>query len=273
MIRSAHRVLALVAVLALVLTGAWGLRLQAARQASTLQAAGSIDPTILGAFRWRSIGPPRGGRSIAISGVRGRPKEGYFGADGRRAMEDDRRRRDLGARHRWPDSQLVGGCRGGLRDQSRRRLHRHGRIVHPRRHHAGRRRLQVHRRRQDVDARRLPGRPRCISKIRIHPTNPDIVFVAAFGRIRRCRATSAASSRARTAAGRGAGLCSATTRLARSILRLTGETRTWSSPRSGRPTGTNTRCRAADRAAVSSSPPTAARPGRRSPATRDCRPA
>jgi photosystem II stability/assembly factor-like uncharacterized protein len=42
----------------------------------------SIDSTILKALRWRSLGPDHGGRSIAISGVKGRPKEGYFGATG-----------------------------------------------------------------------------------------------------------------------------------------------------------------------------------------------
>ena len=42
----------------------------------------SIDPEILNGLAWRSIGPLRGGRSIAISGVKGRPREGYFGATG-----------------------------------------------------------------------------------------------------------------------------------------------------------------------------------------------
>jgi photosystem II stability/assembly factor-like uncharacterized protein len=41
-----------------------------------------IDSSIARNLRWRSIGPDRGGRSIAISGVKGRPKEGYFGATG-----------------------------------------------------------------------------------------------------------------------------------------------------------------------------------------------
>src|SRR5204862_2249645 len=45
-------------------------------------ADGSIDAAIASAFRWRSIGPDRGGRSIAVSGVKGRPKEAYFGAVG-----------------------------------------------------------------------------------------------------------------------------------------------------------------------------------------------
>jgi photosystem II stability/assembly factor-like uncharacterized protein len=44
------------------------------------QAATPADPLSL--LSWRSIGPDRGGRSIAVSGVKGRPKEAYFGAVG-----------------------------------------------------------------------------------------------------------------------------------------------------------------------------------------------
>ena len=42
----------------------------------------AIDPVLLNAYRWRSIGPDRGGRSIAVAGVKGRPREAYFGAVG-----------------------------------------------------------------------------------------------------------------------------------------------------------------------------------------------
>ncbi|HTR77347.1 MAG TPA: glycosyl hydrolase, partial [Gemmatimonadaceae bacterium] len=41
-----------------------------------------VDTAILNRYEWRSIGPARGGRSIAVSGVKGRPQEGYFGATG-----------------------------------------------------------------------------------------------------------------------------------------------------------------------------------------------
>lgn len=44
--------------------------------------AGAIDPALYQSLRWRSIGPQRGGRSIAVSGVRGRRLEAYFGAVG-----------------------------------------------------------------------------------------------------------------------------------------------------------------------------------------------
>jgi photosystem II stability/assembly factor-like uncharacterized protein len=42
----------------------------------------SPDSLVMSSFHWRSVGPERGGRSIAISGVRGQPKVGYFGATG-----------------------------------------------------------------------------------------------------------------------------------------------------------------------------------------------
>ncbi len=41
-----------------------------------------LNPTFMESYQWRNIGPDRGGRSIAITGVRGRPDEGYFGATG-----------------------------------------------------------------------------------------------------------------------------------------------------------------------------------------------
>ena len=44
--------------------------------------AQAIDPVLLNAYRWRLIGPDRGGRSIAVAGVKGRPREAYFGATG-----------------------------------------------------------------------------------------------------------------------------------------------------------------------------------------------
>jgi hypothetical protein len=50
--------------------------------AQTPAPATAIDPAFLNAYKWRSIGPNRGGRSIAVSGVKGRPREAYFGAVG-----------------------------------------------------------------------------------------------------------------------------------------------------------------------------------------------
>ena len=47
-----------------------------------LAGSQDLDPAFLKAYKWRSIGPARGGRSIAVSGVKGRPQEAYFGAAG-----------------------------------------------------------------------------------------------------------------------------------------------------------------------------------------------
>ena len=64
------------------------------------QAAGpdAIDTAVLKAFKWRSIGPERGGRSIAVSGVKGRAEGGVLRRGRRRPLEDDRRRRRPGRR-------------------------------------------------------------------------------------------------------------------------------------------------------------------------------
>ncbi len=45
-------------------------------------AAQKLDPTLLTELRWRSIGPARGGRTLAVTGVRGQPEVFYFGAVG-----------------------------------------------------------------------------------------------------------------------------------------------------------------------------------------------
>jgi photosystem II stability/assembly factor-like uncharacterized protein len=45
-------------------------------------AAGHIDPGSLAGLSWRSIGPVRGGRSIAVAGSDARPGEYWFGATG-----------------------------------------------------------------------------------------------------------------------------------------------------------------------------------------------
>ena len=66
----------------LVLSALW--RIGGARDLSAQQAAApeTFDQAILSSFKWRSIGPDRGGRSIAVSGVKGQPKIAYFGAVG-----------------------------------------------------------------------------------------------------------------------------------------------------------------------------------------------
>src|ERR1700745_4225435 len=54
-------------------------RVVAQRGAGVEQQA---DAGPFGALRWRSVGPPRGGRSIAVAASASRPNEYYMGATG-----------------------------------------------------------------------------------------------------------------------------------------------------------------------------------------------
>jgi photosystem II stability/assembly factor-like uncharacterized protein len=172
----------------LALAAGWNFGLGAERrptanatQAATTPADGTIDPAVLKGLQWRSIGPLRGGRSIAVSGVKGRAKEAYFGAVGGGLWKTT----DGGAT--WspmtdghitsssvgavavsesnPDVVFIGTGESCIR----------GNIMPGdgvyKSTDAGK--SWTHVGFTDSDA---------ISKIRIHPTNPDIVFVADFGR-------------------------------------------------------------------------------------------
>jgi photosystem II stability/assembly factor-like uncharacterized protein len=58
------------------------LRLSLLLATASLLAAATYDPALFSSMTWRSIGPPRGGRSIACAGSSARPLEYYFGATG-----------------------------------------------------------------------------------------------------------------------------------------------------------------------------------------------
>src|SRR3954464_3557878 len=170
--------LACAAVLAL--TAGWNI---GARPELAAQSApdGTLDPALVSAFKWRSVGPDRGGRSIAVSGVKGRPKEAYFGAVGGGLWKTS----DGGSK--WTpitDGQLTSSSVGavavsesnpdivyiGMGESCIRGNIQPGDGVY-KSTDAGK--TWAHIGFGDSDA---------ISKIRIHPTNPDIVFVADFGR-------------------------------------------------------------------------------------------
>lgn len=67
-------------------TTRWGSALVALTMVSGVAAEGTAaaayDPSLFGALKWRSIGPNRGGRSLAAAGSASRPHEYYFGAVG-----------------------------------------------------------------------------------------------------------------------------------------------------------------------------------------------
>jgi photosystem II stability/assembly factor-like uncharacterized protein len=143
--------------------------------------APAIDPALLNSYKWRSIGPDRGGRSIAVSGVKGRPLDAYFGAVGGGLWKTT----DGGTT--WApvtDGQITSSSVGavavsesnpdvlyiGMGEACIRGNIMPGDGVY-KSTDAGKTwsNIGFH----ETDA---------ISKVRIHPTNHDIVFVASFGR-------------------------------------------------------------------------------------------
>jgi photosystem II stability/assembly factor-like uncharacterized protein len=145
------------------------------------QAAAPIDTALLHTYEWRNIGPDRGGRSLTVSGVIGQPQVGYFGATGgglwkttdggqnwEPVTDGQIRSSSVGAMavaRTDPDVLFIGmgeACiRGNIQP---------GDGVY-RSTDAGR--TWTHVGFSESDA---------IAKIRIHPRDPDIVFVASFGK-------------------------------------------------------------------------------------------
>jgi photosystem II stability/assembly factor-like uncharacterized protein len=141
----------------------------------------TLDSAFLSQFRWRNLGPDRGGRSIAASGVKGRKNEAYFGATGGGLWKTT----DGG--ETWTpvtDGQITSASVGavavsesqpdvvyiGMGESAIRGNIMPGDGIY-KSSDAGKTWSHVGFR--TVDA---------ISKIRIHPTNPDVVFAAVFGK-------------------------------------------------------------------------------------------
>ena len=140
-----------------------------------------LDSAFLAGYSWRNLGPDRGGRSIAVSGVKGRPQEAYFGATGGGLWKT------VDGGENWfpvtdfqinsasvgavavaetdPDLVFIGTGETCIR----------GNILPGdgvyRSRDAGE--TWEHVGFADSDG---------ISKIRIHPTDPDIIYVASFGK-------------------------------------------------------------------------------------------
>ncbi len=162
-----------------VAAGQTGLGLGVTPQAAAAPAA--LDSALLAGYRWRNIGPDRGGRSIAVTGVVGRPEEAYFGAVGGGLWKTT----DSG--ENWQpvtDFKITSASVGavavsetnpelvfiGMGESCIRGNVMPGDGVY-RSTNGGE--SWEHVGFSDSDA---------ISKIRVHPTNPDIVFVASFGK-------------------------------------------------------------------------------------------
>ena len=141
----------------------------------------AVDSSLMAGYRWRNIGPDRGGRSIAASGVRGRPNEAYFGATGGGLWKT------IDGGDTWfpiTDGQVKSASVGavavsetkpdlvfiGMGETAIRGNIMPGDGVY--------RSTDAGATWKHVGFSESHG----ISKIRIHPTNPDIVFVASFGK-------------------------------------------------------------------------------------------
>jgi photosystem II stability/assembly factor-like uncharacterized protein len=151
-----------------------------ARVTSQAPPTGQIDPALYSGMKWRSIGPDRGGRSIAVAGSDKRPNEYFFGAVGGGVWKTD----DFG--HTWAPvsdeffkSSSVGALAvapsnpdvvyAGMGESCFR-----GNIIQG---------DGVYR---TTDAGKTwthagLGNTETISKIRVHPANPDIAWAAVLG--------------------------------------------------------------------------------------------
>ena len=159
----ARRLLSLTRFVALGLLAAAGLQAVAARAEPPRpprpgDTAAAVDPSLFKALKWRSIGPYRGGRALAVSGRARRPRHLLLRRGRRRCLEDHRRRRHLEVAVRRHADRLDRGYRDcPVRPEHHLCRHRRGGAA--RRHYLRRRRLQVHRRRQDLDQPRARGQP------------------------------------------------------------------------------------------------------------------
>ncbi len=143
-------------------------------------ASGTVDPKYFSALKWRNIGPQRGGRSLGSSGSPGRPNEYYFGATGgglwkttdggqewAPVTDGQISSSSIGAvavAETNPDIVYIGGGETQLR----------GSITQG---------DGVYKTVDGGKTWRSLGlkETQAIARIRVHPTNPDIVYVAALG--------------------------------------------------------------------------------------------
>jgi len=144
------------------------------------QTANGYDPQFFDKLKWRNIGPQRGGRSLGATGSPGRPNEYYFGATGGGLWKTTDGGQEwapvtdgqiscssIGAvavAETNPDIIYIGGGETDLR----------GSITQG---------DGVYKSSDGGKTWRSLGlkETQSISRIRIHPTNPDIVYVAALG--------------------------------------------------------------------------------------------
>ncbi|MEX1127263.1 MAG: hypothetical protein WEB50_01725 [Vicinamibacterales bacterium] len=144
------------------------------------QPAQGVDASLLSGLRWRSIGPARGGRSQAVAGSAKRPMEYYFGATGGGVWKTT----DGGANWRPVSDRFFTSSSVGAIAVSE---------SNPDVVYAGMGETQLRGNiiqgdgvYKTTDAGRTwthvgLEKTRAIGRVRVHPSNPDIVYVAALG--------------------------------------------------------------------------------------------
>ncbi len=154
----------------------------ASARAQTTKPDLPVDPSFYQGYSWRNIGPQRGGRSLGSSGSPGRPNEYYFGATGGGlwkttdggnewfpVTDGQISSSSIGAvavAETNPDIVYIGGGETQLR----------GSITQG---------DGVYKTTDGGKTWRHLGlkETQAISRIRVHPTNPNVVYVAALGHV------------------------------------------------------------------------------------------
>ena len=144
------------------------------------QQGSTIDPSIYAGMKWRSIGPDRGGRSIAVAGSAARPNEYFFGAVGGGVWKSDDfgntwtpvsdkdfRTSSVGALAVAPSNPDV--VYAGMGESCFRGNILQGDGIY-KSTDAGK--TWTHSGLENTET---------VSKIRVHPTNPDLVYAAVLG--------------------------------------------------------------------------------------------
>ena len=176
----------LAAAVAIIVIVSGGATINRAQQPAPAPAAasqtgsGGIDPALLSGLRWRSIGPARGGRSQAVAGSASRPHEYYFGTTGGGVWKTT----DSGLTWRPVSDRFFKSSSVGALAVSESNPD----IVYA---GMGETQLRGNIIQGDGVYKTLDGgrtwthvgleKTMAIGRVRIHPTNPDIVYVAALG--------------------------------------------------------------------------------------------
>ena len=143
--------------------------------------APAYDSSLVNAFQWRLIGPFRGGRSVAVTGVTGQPFVYYAGYTGGGVWKTDN------AGHSWrniSDGHLKSGSIGAIAvAESDPNVVYVGTGEHAVRGQSSSYGDGVY---KSTDAGKTWSRigleaTRQIAAVRVHPSNPDLVYVAAQG--------------------------------------------------------------------------------------------